>query len=106
MYGVGSANFNGAIMNFDYTGSVQTATLTPGRYKLECWGAEGGNGTDSPNTNGKGGYSVGVLTLSVTLYIFIFSLFVLFYIIMFLGCLAVLIGLGGPATGPRVHDKG
>ena len=73
MYGVGSANFNGAIMNFDYTGSVQTATLTPGRYKLECWGAEGGNGTDSPNTNGKGGYSVGVLTLSQTLNIFIYA---------------------------------
>lgn len=73
IYGVGSANFNGAIMNFDYTGSVQTATLTPGRYKLECWGAEGGNGTDSPNTNGKGGYSVGVLTLSQTLNIFIYA---------------------------------
>lgn len=73
MYGVGSANFNGAIMNFDYTGSVQTATLTPGRYKLECWGAEGGNGTDFPNTNGKGGYSVGVLTLSQTLNIFIYA---------------------------------
>lgn len=73
MYGVGSANYNGSVMNFDYTGSVQTATLTPGRYKLECWGAEGGNGTDSPNTNGKGGYSVGVLTLSQTLNIFIYA---------------------------------
>ena len=73
MYGIGSANSNGAVMNFDYTGSVQTATLTPGRYKLECWGAEGGNGTDSPNTNGKGGYSVGVLTLSQTLNIFIYA---------------------------------
>lgn len=28
MYGVGSANYNGSVMNFDYTGSVQTATLT------------------------------------------------------------------------------
>ena len=33
MYGVGSANYNGSVMNFDYTGSVQTATLTPGTYK-------------------------------------------------------------------------
>ena len=73
IYGVGSANYNGSVMNFDYTGSVQTATLAPGRYKLECWGAEGGNGTDSPNTNGKGGYSVGVLTLSQTLNIFIYA---------------------------------
>lgn len=73
MYGVGSANSNSSVMNFDYTGSVQTTTLTPGRYKLECWGAEGGNGTDYPNTNGKGGYSVGVLTLSQTLNIFIYA---------------------------------
>ena len=73
IYGVGSTNYNGSVMNFDYTGSVQTATLAPGRYKLECWGAEGGNGTDSPNTNGKGGYSVGVLTLSQTLNIFIYA---------------------------------
>ena len=55
MYGVGSANFNGAIMNFDYTGSVQTATLTPGRYKLECWGAQGGNSNQSNGTYGNGG---------------------------------------------------
>lgn len=73
IYGVGSVNYNGSVMNFDYTGSVQTATLTPGRYKLECWGAQGGNGTDYPNTNGKGGYSVGVLTLSQTLNIFIYA---------------------------------
>ena len=73
MYGVGSANSNGSVMNFDYTGSVQTTTLTPGTYKLECWGAQGGNGSDSPNTNGKGGYSVGTLTLNQTLNIFIYA---------------------------------
>ena len=76
MYGVGSANFNGTVMNFDYTGSVQTATLAPGRYKLECWGAEGGDGTNYsstglPYTGGKGGYSSGILNIidSGTLYI-------------------------------------
>ena len=78
MYGVGSANSNGAVMNFDYTGSVQTATLTPGRYKLECWGAQGGNGSSNGNSNinavgGLGGYSVGTITLSKTQKVYIYS---------------------------------
>lgn len=69
IYGVGSANSNGAVMNFDYTGSVQTATLTPGRYKLECWGAQGG--TYSSYIGGYGGYSKGTITLTeaTTVYI-------------------------------------
>ena len=77
MYGIGSANSNGAVMNFDYTGSVQTTTLTPGRYKLECWGAQGGNGSSNGNSNinavgGLGGYSVGTITLSKTQKVYIF----------------------------------
>ena len=66
MYGVGSANYNGSVMNFDYTGSVQTATLTPGTYKLECWGAQGGNcywsGVERPGS--LGGYSSGILKIT------------------------------------------
>lgn len=78
MYGVGSANYNGSVMNFDYTGSVQTATLTPGMYKLECWGAQGGNGSSNGNSNinavgGLGGYSVGTITLSKTQKVYIYS---------------------------------
>lgn len=74
IYGVGSANSNGAVMNFDYTGSVQTATLTPGRYKLECWGAQGGNSNQSNGTygnGGKGGYSTGILNVSTNTTIYI-----------------------------------
>lgn len=74
MYGVGSANSNSSIMNFDYTGSVQTATLTPGRYKLECWGAQGGNSNQSNGTygnGGKGGYSTGILNVSTNTTIYI-----------------------------------
>lgn len=78
MYGIGSANSNGAVMNFDYTGSVQTTTLTPGRYKLECWGAQGGNRSqDSASAtvtgSGLGGYSIGTLTLTqlTTCYIYV-----------------------------------
>lgn len=69
MYGVGSANFNGAIMNFDYTGSVQTATLTPGAYKLECWGGQGG--TYSSYIGGYGGYSKGTITLAKTTTVYV-----------------------------------
>ena len=47
---------------FDYTGSVQTFTApAAGYYKLEVWGAQGGD-SDSTNQHygGKGGYSYGV----------------------------------------------
>lgn len=69
MYGVGSANYNGSVMNFYYTGSVQTVTLAPGTYKLECWGGQGG--TYSSYIGGYGGYSKGTITLTeaTTVYI-------------------------------------
>jgi hypothetical protein len=69
MYGVGSANYNGSVMNFDYTGSVQTATLTPGTYKLECWGGQGG--TYSSYIGGYGGYSKGTITLAKTTTVYV-----------------------------------
>lgn len=69
MYGVGSANYNGSVMNFDYTGSVQTVTLAPGTYKLECWGAQGG--TYSSYIGGYGGYSKGTITLAKTTTVYV-----------------------------------
>ena len=69
MYGVGSANYNGSVMNFDYTGSVQTATLTPGTYTLECWGGQGG--TYSSYIGGYGGYSKGTITLAKTTTVYV-----------------------------------
>lgn len=68
-----------AIQNFAYTGSVQSCTLPPGLYRLQCWGAQGGsNPADSTygitsQAGGKGGYSEGILTLNspTTLYIFV-----------------------------------
>lgn len=69
MYGVGSANYNGSVMNFDYTGSVQSKTLKPGTYTIECWGGQGG--TYSSYIGGYGGYSNGTITLTeaTTVYI-------------------------------------
>lgn len=69
MYGIGSANSNGAVINFDYTGSVQTTTLTPGRYKLECWGAQGGS--YNSYIGGYGGYSKGTITLTKTTTVYV-----------------------------------
>lgn len=69
MYGIGSANYNGSVMNFDYTGSVQTATLTPGAYKLECWGGQGGS--YNSYIGGYGGYSKGTITLTKTTTVYV-----------------------------------
>ena len=64
----------GTTFNFDYTGEVQSIELPPGRYKLQCWGAQGGTSYGDPNGIGsKGGYSEGILTLTktTTLYVFV-----------------------------------
>lgn len=52
----------GQVLNYEYTGSVQSVTLPVGSYKLQVWGAQGG----SYNTSygGAGGYSVGTLTIT------------------------------------------
>ena len=49
---------NGFLCTFQYKGSVQSVSLLPGTYKLECWGAEGGNSEYHSKPGGKGGYSV------------------------------------------------
>lgn len=63
----------GTVFNFDYTGTVQEVILPPGRYKLQCWGAQGGNSYSYSGVGSKGGYSEGEITLSetATLYIFV-----------------------------------
>ena len=62
------------ILNCDYSGSAKTLNLPVGTYKLECWGAAGGNGYNSSTyAGGKGGYSTGILTLlqPTTLYLYV-----------------------------------
>ena len=60
------------VTNYAYTGAKQTATLKPGRYKLECWGAQGGYRSSS-SYGGLGGYSVGEISLEkqTTLYVYV-----------------------------------
>lgn len=61
----------GDILNYDYTGAVQTVTLPKGIYKLECWGAQGGYRSSSIY-GGKGGYSVGTITLTKETNVYIY----------------------------------
>ncbi|MES2680934.1 MAG: glycine-rich protein [Bacteroidota bacterium] len=64
---------------FNYQGSVQTINLLPGCYKIDCWGADGADGSYysamSPNSlinGGKGGYSTGSITINAATSLFIY----------------------------------
>ncbi|MCC0642524.1 glycine rich domain-containing protein [Clostridioides sp. ES-S-0049-03] len=61
------------VWNFNYTGSPQSVILKPGKYKMECYGASGGINNSSWDTNARGGYSKGELTLNklTTLYVYV-----------------------------------
>lgn len=61
----------GDILNYDYIGAVQSVTLPKGVYKLEVWGAQGGYRSSS-TYGGKGGYSVGTITITQPTNIFIY----------------------------------
>lgn len=54
----------GDILNIPYSGAAKSITLPPGRYKLECWGAQGSDSYENTATGGLGGYSAGELTLA------------------------------------------
>lgn len=56
-----SVSNKSTVVDFDYTGTVQKVKLNPGTYKLEAWGAQGGNDAQA---GGPGGYASG--TLNVT----------------------------------------
>lgn len=59
--------------DFDYTGDVQEYELSAGEYKLEVWGAQGGDsqGYISQYRHSVGGYSVGNIELNNTETIYI-----------------------------------
>ena len=62
----------GDTLSFAYTGSVVPVLLKRGIYQLECWGAQGGT-AGSYTEGGRGGYSVGTLTLTSnsTVYVYV-----------------------------------
>lgn len=67
------------VANFEYNNdkTYYEISLDPGTYKLEVWGAQGGDGriwnqdVEVPSAGGKGGYTTGILTLesAATLYV-------------------------------------
>ena len=68
----------GDILNCPYSGSAKSITLPKGTYKLECWGAQGGNAgyysyVHSTPNGGKGGYSAGVITLSSSVIVYLYA---------------------------------
>ena len=60
-------NFTGA--TYSYTGKTQAVELPAGKWKLEVWGAQGGNGNKT--NGGLGGYATGILTISSSTVIYI-----------------------------------
>lgn len=64
----------GDILNCPYSGAEVAITLPKGRYKLEVWGAAGGNGWASTNyLGGKGGYAYGTLNLNSAQSLYVYS---------------------------------
>ena len=63
------ARYVKTINNFEYTGKSQTITLPKGKYKLEVWGAQGGD----YYTGGYGGYASGEININASskLYIYV-----------------------------------
>ena len=61
----------GESKRFDYTGDKQSIMLSPGIYKLECYGARGGNGYGN-SSGGKGGYVSALLSVPFDKIIFIY----------------------------------
>ena len=67
----------GDILNCPYSGSAKSITLPKGTYKLEVWGAQGGNlnqsGSYVSSLGGRGGYSVGTLTLTQRMIVYMYA---------------------------------
>ena len=63
----------GVATNYSSSGSY-TFTATAGKYKLEVWGAQGGTGGDGTydTQGGRGGYSVGVLSISSSTQLYVY----------------------------------
>ena len=61
----------GDILDCPYSGSVKQIILPSGKYKLECWGAQGG--TYSSYLGGKGGYSSGILTITEKTSVYLYT---------------------------------
>jgi hypothetical protein len=68
--GINPADVSGGLFfvaEFPYTGTIESIRLGTGKYKLEVWGANGGDGAAGvyeAGMGGAGGYSVGIIQLA------------------------------------------
>ena len=62
----------GDILNCPYSGAKVSIVLPAGKYKLECWGAQGGY-RSSTTYGGKGGYSKGTLVTESDIDVFLYA---------------------------------
>lgn len=62
----------GDILNCPYSGDKVSIVLPAGKYKLECWGAQGGY-RSSTSYGGKGGYSKGTLVTESDIDVFLYA---------------------------------
>lgn len=62
----------GDVLNYAYTGAVQSVTLPKGVYKLEVWGAQGGDANAKYALGGRGGYASGIITFNQKEEIFVY----------------------------------
>lgn len=62
LIGTSSEYEEGQELSYAFTGGVEEFPFYPGKYKLECWGASGGNRSTSV-LGGYGGYSTGELEI-------------------------------------------
>ncbi|MCC0641850.1 MULTISPECIES: glycine rich domain-containing protein [unclassified Clostridioides] len=63
------------VYEFNYTGSEQSVTLKPGKYQIECWGANGGSNANlSPEKykNACGGYTTGIFAFNENKNVYIY----------------------------------
>ena len=58
----------GDVLNCPYSGSAKTVQLPAGRWKLQCWGAQGGNGYDAEVTTSTSTYYVAMSSSNYTSY--------------------------------------
>ena len=62
----------GDVLECPYSGAAREITVPPGRYKLECWGAQGGYRSTEAN-GGRGGYSAGTMALEKETVLFLYA---------------------------------
>ena len=69
-----SSLITGDILNCPYSGSAIQVTLPKGTYKLECWGAQGGDSTrKAEGLGGRGGYAKGTINLNTETVLYLLS---------------------------------